>query len=303
MRLRSLPLCMALIAVTVALGAGASVAEAATFNQSGNTVRVSTVQTAAAWTVAVNYSDTTQTAVPSGDEALLRTYTVPAGQTEVSIVLPREHRRYRFDVQSVRPATSHRVMWSYAGSFSGEDVLGERPQWRVMRGGVRVMRGYFGGGEPNGFLWTVGMSGGVLAGDLVQVGSELDPFTFTQIGAAFTMPDDGQLGGNADMRLTVSPETGYWTATCGRSVWLDVTVPQLDDGGIGVFENPTYANFIVDTGSVPPTITIETSSSGVATGSISVGSLGGLDTPGIDALLALLGFTCGVLTGKAVLGC
>lgn len=224
------------------------------FNQSGSTVQITTVNDSAPWSFDVHWTDTTETPVPRTDGKKLGDWSVTAGQTAYSIVLPDAHRRYRFDVTSVKPSqqTTDTVP-APAGSFHGGAGWGPLAEWRHIRG-VQVL--HSGSVDP----LAPSSDPGAFS---VQVGDTLGLYTVSGLVAnsAVTFASAGDFK-SSTLRATLNnygdEETDdFWFQWVG-AYQLVRGVPALDDSGSGTFENPTWVGFSVEpTPSTDPTFSVD----------------------------------------------
>jgi PKD repeat protein len=215
-------------------------AHGVTFNQSGPTVQVNTVNDIAHWHVDVYFSNTTESPIPTAN--FYNDYAVSTGTVSYSVTMPNEHRRYRFIVDSVRPETTIETTGCSvtAGGFGrsgSNDAV-----WRVVRGAGTVAQWGSGG-------TTTEIT--IQAGDVLRAINTASPqlyedYAFTEAG---TLP--------AGQSLAVFQETAgqdwdeeleqwvTWSAYEWSAFTLDVLAgdPEVDDSGEGTFENPDWYGF------------------------------------------------------------
>lgn len=290
---RSFPVMLCAI---LALAFGAAPAAAVTFTQSGDTVQIDTINDGASWTISAHTSETTESPIPLNTSNFLNDWTVPAGQTSYSIVLSPDHRRYRFDVTSIKPsqqATDTMAMPSW-GYHNGSMPLNEPRVLELVRSGSVVESATITSGVP--VIPAAGWA--CQSGDVLRLRAGVNVFAASAISITRAgVLKRGTLWLN-EVNQGDEYSDDYWYSWSGAPIVV-YGAAAVDDSGTGTFENPNWTGF--STTSTPnPTATVDPSGTVVASGTVNVGGIGGLDGHGIDALLGMIGLTCGCLVGKAV---
>lgn len=212
---------------------------AATFNQSGSTVQITTINSQTSWDVGIHYSDTTESPIPTSSEKLWNNITVPAGQTDFSFVMPDLHRRYRFDVTSIKPSqqASQSVpanSWSYhqgAGRPSGA-------RWELARGASVITSGAIADLATGTFSLGVPCQ----SGDVLRVKFGVSVIA----GSALSIPVAGTLERGSLRLLEINQGDEYtddFYYSWSGAAYVVYGATAVDDSGTGTFENPTWVGF------------------------------------------------------------
>ena len=269
---RVLSVAIVFLGMMAALCAAPGVARAVVFNQSGNVVQITTVNELAAWNFNVYWSDTTETPIPS--TRLLNGWSVPVGQTAYSVTLPELHRRYRFDVSSVRPTVSG--VATTVPSWSSQSTSGVYSGGLTLNG-VGLASWTFDDAAQSSFGYWLFPSMTLKSGDVVTVSVD-DYNGVAKWSAAKSVSVSG---------VTVPTNFSAWRSS-GLSI-QGVGQSSIVDSGEGTFENPQWTGFsVVTTPSVVPSVSVVPTISVVTSG---VADVRVVSSPNTDSVLYVLAWT------------